>query len=401
MVLAKEGDLQKGGRDAATLFNQTYYNDYVAHAAIEPHTAVVNVEGGKATVWASTQTPFRAKDEVAQELGIPSKNVRVMPVFLGGGFGGKSMNRQIVEAARCAKLSKKPVQVAWTRKEEFYYDSFRPAAVIEIKSGMTRRGKISMWDYHVYFAGERGANQFYSIPNHRTTVYSSSPVGIPGAHPFATGPWRAPANNTSTFARESQIDIMAAKAEMDPLEFRIQNLTDQKMHRVLNAAAKQFGWTPSKAPSGKGIGVACCIDAGTYVATMAKVGVEKTTGRIHVERVVTVQDMGLVINPEGAAIQMEGGVTMGLGYALRERIRFKGGEIFDLNFGTYQIPSFSWLPRIETVIIADDNTAPQGGGEPAIVTIGAVVANALYDAIGVRLFQLPLTPDRIIDALKS
>jgi nicotinate dehydrogenase subunit B len=111
--------------------------------------------------------------------------------------------------------------------------------------------------------------------------------------------------------------------------------------------------------------------------------------------------MGLAINPEGAAIQVEGCITMGLGYALKEDIHFKGGEIFDLNYDTYEIPRFSWLPKIETIIIDNKDSDPQGGGEPAIITVGAVVANAIYDAIGARLFQLPMTPERIMEAMKK
>ncbi len=401
VALAKDGDLQKGGQESGALFDHTYLNDYVAHAPIEPHAAVVNIDGNKAMVWASTQTPFMAKDEVAKELGIPAKNVRVMPVFVGGGFGGKSNNRQIVEAARCAKMSGKPVQVAWSRKEEFFYDTFRPAALVKIRSGITDSGRISLWDYHVYFAGERGASQFYAITHHSTMVHNSGWAGAPGSHPFATGPWRAPGNNTNTFARESQIDIMAAKAGIDPLEFRLKNLTDQKMLRVLRAAADKFGWKPAKAPSKRGFGIACGIDAGTYVAAMAELEVEKKTGGVKVKRVVCVQDMGLVVNPEGAAIQMEGSVTMGLGYALKEQVRFKGGDIFEHNFDTYELPRFSWVPKIETMTIDDKDAAPQGGGEPAIVTMGAVLANAVYDAIGIRMFQLPMTPERIKYAMKT
>ena len=400
VVLAQGGDLKGGERSSASLFTHTYYNDYVSHAAMEPHTAVVKLEGNKATIWASTQTPFRAREEVANELGLPVRNVRVMPVFVGGGFGGKSMNQQIIEAARCAKACGKPVQVAWTRKEEFFYDFFRPASVVRIISGLTAQGSISLWDFHVYFAGERGAAHFYDIADHRTTVYSQSPRGVPGAHPFATGPWRAPAANTNTFARESQIDIMAAKAGHDPLEFRMRHIKDAKMLRVLRTAADKFGWKPIKGPSGRGMGLACCIDAGSYVATMAEVTVDKSTGLVRVKRVVSAQDMGLAINPEGAAIQMEGAITMGLGYALSERIRFKGGNILDHNFDTYELPKFSWLPKIETVIIDDKHAVPQGGGEPAIVTTGAVIANAVFDATGTRIFILPMTPERIREALK-
>jgi len=400
-VVATEGNLQTGEHEATAILEATYLNAYVAHSPIEPHTAVVNIEGNKATVWASTQTPFGAKEEVAKELGFPPENVRVITPFVGGGFGGKTRNLQVVEAARCARLSGKPVQVAWSRKEEFFYDSFRPAAVVKIRSGITGKGRIGFWDYHVYFAGERGSQQFYDIPHHSTIAHNSSWVGAPGSHPFATGAWRAPGNNTNTFARESQIDIMAAKASIDPVEFRMQNLADKKMQRVLKAAAEKFGWKPAKAPSGRGYGVACGTDAGSYVASIAEVAVDKASGTVKVKRVVCAQDMGLAINPEGATIQMEGCITMGLGYALKEQIHFKGGEILDLNFDSYEIPRFSWLPKIETVIIDDKNADPQGGGEPAIVTMGAVVANAIYDAIGVRLFQLPMTPERITEAIKK
>jgi len=400
-VVANGGDLQAGQAAAAATFDHTYLNDYVAHAPMEPHTAVAQIEAGKVTVWASTQTPFMLKEEVAEALGIPSDQVRVITPFVGGGFGGKTRNLQAVEAARLAKLSGKPVQVAWSRAEEFFYDSFRPAAVVKIKSGITNPGKINFWDYHVYYAGERGSAQFYDIPHHSTIAHGSGWQGPPGSHPFATGAWRAPANNTNTFARESQIDIMAAKAGMDPVEFRLRNLADGKMRRVLKAAAEKFGWQPAKLPSGRGRGVALGIDAGTYVATIAEVEVDKEAGNVEVKRVVCAQDMGLAVNPEGATIQMEGCIMMGLGYALKERIRFKGGEIFDLNFDTYDIPRFSWMPEIETVVIDDKESPPQGGGEPAIVTMGAVVANAIYDAIGVRLFQLPMTSERIREAMKK
>jgi CO/xanthine dehydrogenase Mo-binding subunit len=194
---------------------------------------------------------------------------------------------------------------------------------------------------------------------------------------------------------------MATKAGMDPLEFRIKNLSDQKMLHVLRTAADKFGWKPAKAPSGRGFGIACGVDAGTYVAAMAEVEVEKATGAVTVKRVVAVQDMGLAVNPEGAAIQMEGSVTMGLGYALKEQVRFKGGDIFEHNFDTYDLPRFSRVPEIETVIIDDKNAAPQGGGEPAIITMGAVLANAVYDAIGIRMSQLPMTSERIKQAMKK
>jgi isoquinoline 1-oxidoreductase len=393
------GNLTEGEKASKTIIEKTYLNAYVAHATIETHTALAKVEGGKATIWASSQSPFGIKEEVASALGIPSKDVHVISLFVGGGFGGKGTNDQAAEAAKLAKIAGRPVQVTLTRPEEFFYDTFRPAAVVKIKAGVTDAGTISLWDYGVYFAGDRGAELFYDIPHHRTMAYSSGWEGGAGAHPFATGPWRAPGNNTNTFARESQIDILAAAAGMDPLEFRLKNLKDARMIRVLKAAAEKFGWKQAKAPNGRGYGIACGTDSGTYVAHMCEVEVDRKTGHIQVKRVTCAQDMGLSINPEGARIQMEGCIMMGLGYALTEEMHFKGGELLDLNFDTYEIPKFSWLPQIETVIVDDRNAAPQGGGEPAVICMGGVIANAVFDAIGARVFELPMTPERIKQAL--
>lgn len=192
---------------------------------------------------------------------------------------------------------------------------------------------------------------------------------------------------------------MAAEAKIDPLEFRLNNTSDKRMRQVLQVAAERFGWKKTPSPSGRGYGIACGIDAGTYVAAVAEVMVDKGSGKVKVKRIVCAQDMGIVINPEGAKMQMEGCITMGLGYTLAEEIRFKGGEILDRNFDTYELPRFSWLPVIETILVKNDELSPQGGGEPAIVGVGAVVANAIFDATGARLFQLPMTPDRIKQAL--
>ncbi|MHC5075615.1 MAG: xanthine dehydrogenase family protein molybdopterin-binding subunit [Planctomycetota bacterium] len=394
-IVEEGGNLQTGEKNASTIFEETYLDGYVAHAPIETHTAVAQMEGDKITVWASTQNPFGLKEEVAEELDLSEENIRIITPFVGGGFGGKAQNYQAIEVAILAKLTGKPVQVAYSRQEEFFYDTFRPAAVVKIKSGITDKGKISLWDFNVYFAGERGSYHIYDIPHNQTaTTWGED------AHPFGTGAWRAPANNTNTFARESQIDIMAAKAGIDPLEFRLNNLKDKKMIGVLKTAAEKFGWTPAKGPSGRGYGIACGIDAGTYVAVMAEVEVDNG-GNVQVKRVVCAQDMGLVINPQGAIIQMEGCINMGLGYALTEDIRFKGGEILTKNFNTYELPRFSSVPKIETVLVDTGETVPQGGGEPAIIVMGGVIANAIFDATGARVFQMPMTPERIVAAMSK
>jgi isoquinoline 1-oxidoreductase len=401
-VLNESGDLAQGEKLAATVVEETYFNSYVAHAPMEPHSATASFESGKVTVWASTQTPFGIKPQIAEALNIAPENVRVITPYVGGGFGGKSSSRQAIEAARLAKITGKPVRVVWGRAEEFFFDTFRPAAIVKIRSGLTSAGRLAFWDFKVYCAGDREAKQFYDIPHQRT--YSAGGWGgggTPGLHPFAIGPWRAPSVNTNTFARESHIDILAAKAGVDPVEFRRAHLSDKRMLRVLNAAAKQFGWTSAEGPSGRGVGVACAIYLGTYLTTMAEVAVDKKSGHVQVKRVVCAQDQGVTVSPDGSRQQIEGSITMGLGYALTEEVHFKNGAVLDRNFDSYDLPRFSWLPRIETVLIDNPETPSSGCGEPPIVTMGAVIANAIHDAVGARVIQLPMTPERIQEALKQ
>jgi CO/xanthine dehydrogenase Mo-binding subunit len=397
-VVTEGGDPKEGERLAQTTYDATFYDHYMAHAPIETHTALAKPDGDRMTVWASTQRPFGAKEEVAHALSVPPEKVRVTTPFVGGGFGGKSANRQVVEAARLAKLAGRPVQVTWTRKEEFFYDTFRPAGIARVKSGVGGAGRITFWTYDVYFSGPRGAAQIYDIPHHREQSHGHY-TGMPGAHPFSTGPWRAPGANFNAFAREGHIDTLAAKLGLDPVEFRLKNLSERRMQRVLSMAAERFGRTKGAVPSGRGVGVACAEDAGAYVAAIGEVDVERATGRVSVKRIVCVQDMGIVINPEGATIQMEGGLTMGLGQALTEEVRFKGGQILDVNFDTYEIPRFSTLPKIETVLVENHEVPPQGGGEPPIVVVAALIGNAIFDATGARLYELPMTPERVKKAL--
>jgi len=190
---------------------------------------------------------------------------------------------------------------------------------------------------------------------------------------------------------------------MDPLEFRVMNTKDERMLAVLQAIREASGWESRAAPggSGRGRGVACGIDAETYVALVAEVTVDRSSGEVTVDRVVCAQDMGVVVNPNGARMQMEGCIAMGLGYVFSEELRFEGGRILDQNFGTYRLARISQTPEIETVLVSNDDLPPKGGGEPAIVNMGAVMANAVFDAIGARVFRLPLTPERVMEALRS
>ena len=306
-----------------------------------------------------------------------------------------------MEAARLARAAGGPVAVVRDRREEFFLDTFRPAAVMKLRAGLDRSGRITFWDHHVFCAGDGESETPYDIPNLRIRAsggwYGGSPAGL---HPFAIGPWRAPASNSNVFARESHMDALAARAGADPVAFRLRHLKEPRMIAALREAAGAFGWVEGPAPSGRGFGVACAIHRNTVVAAMAEVAVDRASGSVQVRRVVVAQDMGVVVNPEGARQQVEGCVTMGLGYALSEEVRFASGRVLDENFDTYQIPRFSTIPPIRTVLIPNPAMAAQGGGEPAIIVMGALIANAVHDAVGVRALQLPILPARLLQALK-
>ena len=399
-VMRTNGDMEAGSQLSDKIFESEFHDPYLAHTSIETHTALAKLEGDKMTVWAATQSPFGLQDGISRELGFPREKVRVITPFVGGGFGGKGAYQQGVEAARLAKLSGKPIMLVWTRDEEFFYDTFHPAGVIRIKSGIDKSGLIKLWDYSLYYGGSRGSDTIYDVPNARTTSYSQN-MDSTVIHPFGTGAWRAPNNNANTFARESQIDIMAAEAGIDPLDFRLKNLKDEKMIACWKAVADKFGYVPGKAPSGRGIGIACGTDAGTWVTMMAEIKIDKASGKVKVVRVACAQDMGLCVNPQGALIQMEGCIQMGLGYTLTEEVMFEGGNVKNRGFDSYEIPRFSWTPKMDCIILDRKDKPPKGGGEPAIITVGAVVGNAVFDATGARLYRMPMTPARVLEAMKK
>jgi isoquinoline 1-oxidoreductase len=266
---------------------------------------------------------------------------------------------------------------------------------MKITSGVDKNGKMKLWDFDIYCAGTRGTKLFYGIADNRTRIFNDDDI-----HQFGTGAWRAPGNNSTTFARESHIDVTAHAVGIDALEFRLANLIDENMSNALKLAAKTFGWDRTK-QEGHGYGIALGQDAGTSVAMIAEVYVNKTTGEVQPIRVVCGQDMGQVVNPHGATLQTEGGITMGLGYALYEDIEFNGGEVKSTNFNNYEITKFSKTPKIECVFVDNMDSKPQGAGEPAIVCVGGAIANAVFDACGARVNRMPVTSDRILVALQN
>ena len=336
-VVSEGGDLAEGEKLAAKSFDAEYVDYYVAHAAMETHTATARVEGERVTVWPSTQTPFPAKESIARALGIPAKNVRVIMPFVGGGFGGKSFHLQAVEAARLAKKTGRPVQVMWSRKEEFFYDTFRPASIVKIRSGVDAAGKIVFWKYDVYYAGPRGAEQIYAVPHHRETAFVHY-TGASGSHPFATGPWRAPGNNSNTFARESQIDIMAAALGEDPLAFRLKNLDDPRMVKTLKAAAAAFGWQVCQGPERPGLRRGLLLRRGDLRRRDGRGGGEPDDGRDPGQAAPLCPGDGDRHQPRGGEAPDGGGAHHGARLCADRGGRFQGRQNPERQFRHLQDP---------------------------------------------------------------
>jgi len=394
-VFEEGGSLADGRETSEIVVEAKYFDGYKAHASIETHSATCYFKEDKLIMWASSQTPFGTREQLAKTFDMPLEKVHLKQIFLGGGFGGKIYNQQAIEAAKISKLSGKPVQLVWSRREEFMYDRFRTAALMKATSGVDSNGKLNLWEFDIYCAGTRGANLFYGVTNNRTRAFNDNDI-----HPFGTGAWRAPGNNSTTFARESHIDATAHAAGIDALEFRLNNLNDENMFNTLKLAAETFGWK-NKKPEGHGYGIALGADAGTSVAMIAEVHVDKTTGAVQPIRVVCAQDMGQVVNPHGATLQTEGGITMGLGYALHEDIEFNGGSVKSSGFNNYEITKFSKTPVIACVFIDKMDAKPQGCGEPSIICVGGAIANAVFDACGARVNRMPITPERILEAIRK
>ena len=387
-----QGSVADGLAAADKKLEQTYTVQYIAHAPLEPRAAVAEWNGDKLTVWTGTQRPFGVRGELAEAFHISEDKVRVIVPDTGSGYGGKHSGECAVEAARLAKAAGKPVKLTWTREEEFTWAYFRPAGVIDIKSGVKNDGTITSWEFHNYNSGASGIQIKYDIPNNDIRFHASN-------SPLKQGSYRGLAATANHFARESHVDELAHAVNLDPLEFRLKNIKDERLRDVLQATAKAFGWGNSKPASGHGYGIACGFEKGGYVATCAEIAIEppsdkedKTNKRIRIVRVVEAFECGAIVNPRHLHNQIEGSIVMALGGALFESIQFENGKILNPHFAQYRVPRFSDMPKIEVVLIDRKDIASAGAGETPIVGLAPAVANAIFNATGVRLRSLPMVP---------
>ncbi|MCH8995128.1 MAG: xanthine dehydrogenase family protein molybdopterin-binding subunit [Chloroflexi bacterium] len=386
-VTQEAGSLDEGFRAADGVLEATYYVPYVSNVPMEPRAAVAKWHGDRLTVWAGTQRPFGLRAELAQHFELEEGDVRVIAPEIGGGFGSKSLYPVALEAARLAKLAERPVRVAYSRNEEMVWATFRPAALLQVKSGFKSDGTVVAWQFTAYHAGDRpfigrrGSETPYDMPNVNVTIYTSD-------SPLRAGSYRSLGGAVNHFAREVHMDEIAQAVGIDPVELRLRNLTHPRFRKVLESAADRFGWSGAKPPSNRGVGVAVGLDVGSYVASCVQLDVQGS--EVKVERVAAALDCGLTVNPDGAISQMEGSIVMGMGTALYEAVDFQNGLMLNSSFARYRVPRINNSPMIEVALVGDAETPSTGAGEPGIVSIAPAISNAVYDLTGERHRELPI-----------
>jgi nicotinate dehydrogenase subunit B len=384
-VEEETGDPDAALARAPVRLSATYTTSFIAHVPMETRVVIAEWSGRHLTLWTGTQVPFGVRQEVAEALGLPEERVRVVVPDTGGAFGGKHVGRPAIEAARLARAAARPVHLRYSREEEFTAGYFRPAAVIDMRSGADSGGEILAWEHRNYNSGAFALATPYEIPNQRHSYQ-------PADSPLPQGSYRALSATANLFARESHMDEVAHALGVDPLELRLHHLEDERLRDVFQAAAKRAGWIRRSRSRGRGTGIAGGIEKGGRVATCAEVEVG-SGGEVRVLRIVTAFECGAVVNPTNLENQVEGAAIMGLGGALFEAVHFEGGRLLNPSMASYRVPRFSDAPVVEAVLLDRRDLPPAGGGETPLVAVAPALANAIFAAAGVRLRSLPLLPD--------
>lgn len=385
----QSGSVAHALASAESKLEAQYTVQYIAHAPLEPRAAVAEWDRGKLTVWTGTQRPFGVRDELMQAFHLSPQQVRVLQPDMGSGYGGKHTGEAALEAARLAKAVGEPVKVVWTRQEEMTWAYFRPAGLIEIKAGAQRNGKLVAWEHHNYNSGPAAIDTPYEVDNKFIQFH-------PSQSPLRQGSYRGLAATANHFARESHMDAMAHTLGMDPLEFRLVNLSDPRLKAVFQKAAEGFGWARLKSTPQRGFGIAGGTDKGGYVATCAEVDVDPATNTVRIRRVVQAWESGAIVNPDGLRNQVMGATVQAIGGALFESILFANGRILNPHFAGYRLPRFKDAPHVEVLLIDRKDLPSAGAGETGIVGLAPAVGNAIFAATGVRLSNMPMAPQTAV-----
>ena len=436
-VTVNRGDPEAALSKAGKTYEATYRWPFQMHGMMGPSCAVADVGKDHATIYSGTQGSFGTRTAVAEMLGFPEKNVRLLWRESSGSYGRMSSDDVSEDAALLSRAVGKPVRVQWMRDDEHGWEPKGPAQLDLIRAGVDDQGKIIAWDFadrglpltaasspglrllasrqigmkpkaDGNSNGTQGGGEIYTFENQKC----AAPL-IPWVQadetPLRTSYLRAPGDLGRCFASESFIDEIAADQKVDPVQFRMRYLGENKRGAdALMAAVKQAAWQERPSPAaasmgGKAIGrgVAISNRADTICGAVAEVEVDKSTGEVSVKRFVLSHDCGLVINPDGLKNQIEGNIIQGVSRALMEAVKFDSSGIKSLDWSTYPVIRFPKVPEIEIVLINRPEMPALGGGEPSSAPIAAAIANAIFDATGVRLREAPFTPERVLAGLKK
>jgi len=420
------GDFAGASKQAKQRLKATYYQPHQAHASIGPSCAVAELRDGVMTVWCSTQGVYPLRGAIADLLDMPAEKVRIIHMEGAGCYGHNGADDAAADAAVLARETGKTVRVQWSREDEFAWEPYGPAMVMELEGTVDSEGSLTGWRGDVWTpshtmrartgieliagqliegrqpppkklfrGGDRNAPTNYDIASQRIVIH-----WIERPH-VRSSSYRSLGAFANCFANESFVDELAAAAEVDPVQLRLNHLSDPRARDVVAAAARAGSWgSPLPDGEGRGIAFARYENEEAYVATVAHVKVERETGVIRVVRIVVAHDCGLIINPDGVRNQIEGNVIQSLSRALFERATWKGSHITSLDWQSYRIIKFSEIPDLEIILINRPNERSVGAGEPATITTAPAVANAVYAATGARLRRVPFTPDEVLSALE-
>jgi isoquinoline 1-oxidoreductase beta subunit len=411
---------------ASNVFEADYYVPLLAHATMEPMVALAEFKDGKVTAWAPTQNPQAVQAIVSSELGIPKENVICNVTLLGGGFGRKSKPDYVAEAAVLSKKVGRPVKVVWTREDDIKFDYYNAVAGMYFKAALDDKGKPTAWLQRSVFppiSSIFDVNAVYGDPPHLQQGWTDLPYDLPNIS-IENGPakahvrigWlRSVANIYHGFGIQCFTDELAHRAKRDPLEYLLDLIgqprtidftgvdypnygADYKtfpwetarLRHVTELVAEKSGWAKKKSVKGHGYGIAAHKSFLTYVATVVEVEVDNH-GQIHIPRVDTALDAGLVVNPEVTRAQFEGAAVFGTSIVRSGEITAKNGAIQQSNFNDYPVARISEAPRQTNVYIVDSAAPPAGVGEPGVPPFVAALCNAIYAATAKRVRDLPLS----------
>jgi len=456
-LLVNSKDVDQRLAEAATVVKATYNHPYQMHGSVGSSCAVADVQGDKATVWSPTQGVWHQRATLAMLLGLKPENVRVIFRRGSGCYGINGADTVTYDAALLSQAVGKPVRIQLTRKDEMAWENYGFAFTIDERAGLDAQGNIIAWD-HEAWSPVLGNRPVYTYPGNvitgflagfqpeefrprspapEPTSFSNNSNAIPSyvvghvggadhgagtikserallhnvVSPFWTGPLRSPQRLQNTFAHESFMDELAARAKADPVEFRLRHLSEQRMVDVVKAAAKAANWDARPSPklraasaagvaSGRGISCVAYEGDNGFSAMVAEVEVELATGKLNVKRIFVSVDAGPISNPDGLRNQCEGGTLQGMSRALGEEVTWDDHNVTSIDWRTYHsLPLGFAVPKVEVVLLNRPDMSATGAGETAITVVAGAIGNAIFDATGARIRQVPFTPERIKAAL--